>query len=399
MPEQDSTRRMSDGDQQDKEAPAGGRTADEAFMDEALDLAARARGRTSPNPLVGAVVVKDGRVVGRGYHHRAGTPHAEVHALREAGDAARGATLYVTLEPCAHHGRTPPCVDAVEAAGVARVVAAMADPNPLVSGRGFAHLRRAGVLVEVGVREEQARRLNESFAKFIRTGFPFVVLKSALSLDGKIAAAGGDSRWVTGEEARRHAHQLRNSLDAVMVGVGTVLADDPQLTCRLPGGRDPIRVVVDSLARTPPAARVNAVRRQSPAPTIVAMTPAAPEEQRRALEAAGAEVLVIDGPGPRVDLRLLLAELGRRGITSVLLEGGATLAGSAHQAGLVDKYVFYYAPKLVGGVGAPGPLGGDGVQRMAEARPLRITAVERLGEDLLVEAYPESHGEPGTEVR
>ncbi|MCL5677325.1 MAG: bifunctional diaminohydroxyphosphoribosylaminopyrimidine deaminase/5-amino-6-(5-phosphoribosylamino)uracil reductase RibD [Firmicutes bacterium] len=357
-------------------------------MDQALRLAVKAAGRTSPNPLVGALVVKDGKVVGRGYHLQAGTPHAEVLALQEAGEAARGAILYVTLEPCAHHGRTPPCVDAVEAAGVARVVAAMTDPNPLVSGRGLARLRQAGIDVEVGVREGEARRLNEAFEKHIRTGLPFLVLKAAVSLDGKTATRSGDSRWVTSEEARRHVHGLRNSLDAIMVGVGTVLADDPQLTCRLPDGRDPVRVVVDSLARTPPEARVVSLARSSPAPTLIAVTPAVPAQRRRALEAAGAKVLVIDGPGPRVDLRRLAAELGRRNITSLLLEGGSTLAEAAQTSGLVDKYMFYLAPKLVGGKEAPGPLGGQGVHRMSDAYPLRITAVERLGGDLLVEAYP-----------
>ncbi len=364
-------------------------------MDEALQLAALARGRTSPNPMVGAVVVREGRVVGRGYHRQAGTPHAEIHALTAAGEQARGATLYVTLEPCSHHGRTPPCTEAIITAGIGRVVAAVVDPNPLVAGRGVERLRQAGIDVEVGLRAQQARRLNEVFQKYITTGRPFVVLKSALTLDGKVATATGDSRWVTGAVARRHAHGLRDALDAVMVGVGTVLADDPQLNCRIKGGRDPVRLVVDSLARTPPHARVLNGGGESAAPVIIAVTAAAPPQRVKALAAAGARVVVVDGPGPRVDLARLLEILGSEEITGVLLEGGPELAASAQAAGLVDKYVFYYAPRLAGGRAAPGPFGGDGVVRMADAYPLMIEGVERIGEDLLVEAYPQNRREPG----
>lgn len=355
-------------------------------MDRALALAERAAGRTSPNPMVGAVVVRDGRVVGEGYHAAAGQPHAEVVALRQAGEAARGATLYVTLEPCCHYGRTPPCTREVIGAGVTRVVAAMLDPNPRVAGRGVEELRRAGVEVRVGCREEEARRLNEAFCKYITTGVPFVTYKAALSLDGKVATAGGDSRWISGEESRGLVHRLRDRYDAVMVGVGTVLADDPLLTCRLEGGRDPVRVVVDSRGRLPLNARL--LHSGSRARTLVTTTAAMPGETRAALEAIpGVEVMEVASSGGRVDPEALLRALGEREITSVLLEGGPTLAASMLAGGWVDKIMFFLAPLLVGGARAPSPLGGEGVARLGDARRLRDVRVERVGEDILVTAY------------
>ncbi|MEW6398780.1 MAG: bifunctional diaminohydroxyphosphoribosylaminopyrimidine deaminase/5-amino-6-(5-phosphoribosylamino)uracil reductase RibD [Bacillota bacterium] len=364
-----------------------GRTAiGEHFMDRALALAERAAGRTSPNPMVGAVVVKDGRVVGEGYHAAAGQPHAEVVALRRAGEAARGATLYVTLEPCCHFGRTPPCTREVMRAGVARVVAAMLDPNPRVAGRGVEDLRRAGIEVQVGCREEEARRLNEAFCKYIATGIPFVTYKAALSLDGKVATAEGDSRWISGEESRRLVHRLRDRYDAVMVGIGTVLADDPLLTCRIEGGRDPVRVVVDSRGRLPVTARL--LRSGSPARTLVATTATMSGDTRAALEAIpGVEVIELPSRGGRVDPGALVRALGEREITSVLLEGGPTLAASFLAGGWVDKIMFFLAPLLVGGAWAPSPLGGEGVARLREARRLRDVVVERVGGDVLVTAY------------
>ncbi len=360
---------------------------DTAFMARALALARRAAGRTSPNPLVGAVVVKDGRVVGEGYHQKAGTPHAEVHALAAAGTGARGATLYVTLEPCSHHGRTPPCTEAILAAGVRRVVAAVQDPNPRVAGRGFERLREAGVEVTAGVLEEEARRLNEAFFVYVTAGRPFVAMKTAMTLDGKIATACGESRWISGEASRALAHRLRSELDAVMVGIGTALADDPQLTARPPGtaSRDPVRIVVDSALRLPPDARL--LQLDSPAPTWVATTERAPAERRRALEAAGAEVLVLPERDGRVDLAALMAELGRREVTSVLLEGGATLNAAALAAGVVDKVLCFVAPKVVGGAAAPGPVGGPGVERLAGAWRVERLAAEAVGEDILLTGY------------
>ncbi len=353
------------------------------LMEEALSLAQQAAGRTSPNPMVGALVVADGRVVGRGFHHRVGEAHAEVLALREAGALARGATLYTTLEPCAHFGRTGPCTEALLGAGVGRVVAAMVDPDPNVNGKGIAHLRAAGVAVDVGVLEAQARRVNEFYIKHRQTGLPFVTLKWAMSLDGKIAADRRSATAITGEHARRFAHELRNAYDAVLVGVQTVLVDDPRLTCRLPGGRDPLRVVVDSRLRTPPSARV-----VSPSPqTLIIATPAAPGDRLEALRAAGVEVLVQEHNGERVRLRPLLEELGRRGILSVLIEGGGTVNASALAEGIADKVIALIAPRLIGGAQAPTPVDGAGLGGLDRAIQVRDMRVIHLGEDLAVEGY------------
>ena len=352
----------------------------------ALELAARGWGRTSPNPMVGAVVVKEGKIVGAGYHLRAGTPHAEIHALNEAGEEAGGATLYVTLEPCCHHGRTGPCADAVIKAGVSRVVVAMADPNPLVSGRGIERLRQSGIKVDLGVMEEEAREQNEVFVKYITTGLPFIVAKAAVSLDGRIATSTGKSKWITGPESRVYAHQLRDCYDAIMVGVGTVLADDPFLTARLPGreSRDPVRVILDSRARTPLDARV--LNKQSKARTIIAVTAGAPSEKVEALKKAGAEVLVVN-EGIQVDLVELIKLLGKKEITSVLLEGGAGVHGSAFTAGIVDKVVWFIAPKIFGGREAPGAVGGVGVDDPSEALELERVKVRLLGKDICIEGY------------
>lgn len=361
-------------------------------MRRALALARRAAGRTSPNPLVGAVVVRDGRVVGEGYHRKAGTPHAEVHALRAAGALAQGATLYVTLEPCDHHGRTPPCTEAILAAGIRRVVTATIDPNPLVAGRGLERLRRAGVEVVTGVLEDEARELNEAFFKYITAGRPLVTYKYAMTLDGKAAARTGASRWISGPAARRLVHRLRAQADAVLVGVGTILADDPELTVRDARGRDPVRVVVDSLLRTPPTARVVAAAARSGAPTWIATTPAAPAERRAALQAAGAEVLVLPARDGRVDLAALMAELGRREVTSVLLEGGPTLAAAALDAGLIDRVAAFVCPLLLGGAEAPGPVGGRGYATPDEAPRLEGVRLRRVGGDFLVTGRPAPAG-------
>ncbi len=371
------------------------RTLDRYYMQMALDLARQALGRTSPNPMVGAVLVKDGRVIGQGYHTRPGTPHAEIHALREAGERAAGATLYVTLEPCCHQGRTGPCTEAILAAGVKRVVAAMTDPNPLVSGRGLERLRRAGVEVTVGVMEEDAQRLNEVFIKYITTRRPFVVLKTAMSLDGKIATRSGESQWITGPQARLAVHRLRDRYDAVLVGINTVLKDNPSLTTRIPqeDGRDPVRVIVDSLARTPPEARV--ITQQSSAPTIIAVTEKAPAQNLRRLERAGAQIVVVPGNGPRVDLAGLMAELGRREITSVLVEGGGEIHASFLEARLVDKVIWFIAPRIIGGRQAPGPVGGEGPARLVDAIRLKDVSLSRYGEDLCVEGYVVDPGGEG----
>ncbi len=351
----------------------------------ALRLAARAHGRTSPNPMVGAVVVRRGEIVGRGWHRRAGQPHAEVGALAEAGAKARGADLYVNLEPCNHVGRTGPCVRCILDAGIARVVVGMRDPNPLVNGKGMRALRRAGVEVVPGVLEQECVALNEAFVCFITRGRPFVTWKSAITLDGRVAARSGDSRWVTGEPARLEGHRLRDTHDAIVVGVGTVLADDPELTCRLPRGRDPIRVVVDSHLRAPPTARVVAVAATSQAPTWIVCGQAAPAHRAAALEDHGARVIRVgaDGRG-RVSVNELLRALAAREVTGLLLEGGPTLAGSFWREGLIDRVVAFVAPKLLGDPAALPMLDGAEVAAMSEARSLHQVRTRLIGPDLMV---------------
>jgi diaminohydroxyphosphoribosylaminopyrimidine deaminase/5-amino-6-(5-phosphoribosylamino)uracil reductase len=354
-------------------------------MDRALRVAERGIGLTSPNPAVGAVLVKDERVVGEGAHLRAGGPHAEVVALDAAGRAAGGATCYVTLEPCAHFGRTPPCADALIRAGVLRVVAATGDPNRAVDGRGVARLRAAGVAVTMGVREAEARRLNRAFFCAMTEGRPHVTLKAAMTLDGKIAAVDGASRWITGEAARLEGHRLRFGADAVLVGIGTVLADDPQLTVRHPElpAKEPLRVVVDSRLRMPGDARV--LRAGDPARVVVACVAPAPAGPAAALRARGVRVLELAGDAGRVDLRALLEALRAMDVIAVLVEGGGELGGALAEAGLVDRVAFFLAPRLVGGAEAPGPLGGRG-RPLKEALPLVDVVSRRIGVPLLVEA-------------
>jgi diaminohydroxyphosphoribosylaminopyrimidine deaminase/5-amino-6-(5-phosphoribosylamino)uracil reductase len=354
-------------------------------MERAIELAERGRGLTSPNPMVGAVVVAEGRILGEGYHEGPGLPHAEVAALRSAGERSRGATLFVTLEPCCHHGRTPPCTDAVIEAGVSRVVAATGDPNPIVDGRGFAALRSAGVEVRSGVLTEESERQNEAYLKHVRTGMPFVTWKTAASLDGKVAARDGTSRWITGETARRDVHMLRAASDAIVVGAGTALLDDPSLTVRDPDyrGRPPLRVLVDAGGRVPPTGELF----DDAAPTLVATTERAPQERREEWNAAGAEVVVYAPEDGGVPVGALLADLGKRDAQGVLLEGGPTLAWAAVEGDAVDKVVVYLSPRLIGGADAPGVLGGRGFAPVARALQLRVHSFERIGEDLKVEAY------------
>ena len=361
------------------------RVTDEDYMREALRIARYAEGRTSPNPLVGAVIVRDGRIIAEGWHRKAGTPHAEIHALRMAGDLARGATLYVTLEPCSHYGRTGPCAKAVAEAGIARVVVAMQDPNPKVAGRGMEMLRAAGVEVRCGVLAAEAARLNEVFLHWITTGLPFVALKTAMTLDGKIATHTGDSQWITGEASRLRVHELRDRYDAILVGIGTVLHDDPSLTTRLPDrqGKNPLRIVLDSMARTPRAAKFLT---DGAAPTLIAVTARAPQERVAALRQAGAEVLVC-GEGPRVDAQALLKALGEREISSVFVEGGGRVNASLLAAGLVDKVYAFVAPKLVGGRDALTPVEGVGAERLSDAVTLTGLAAETVGEDVLLTGY------------
>jgi diaminohydroxyphosphoribosylaminopyrimidine deaminase/5-amino-6-(5-phosphoribosylamino)uracil reductase len=352
----------------------------------AMDLALNGLGLAAPNPMVGAVVVNGGLVVGEGWHEGPGTPHAEVNALAAAGDRSRGGTLYVTLEPCSHHGRTPPCAPAVIEAGITRVVAGVGDPNPAVDGRGFAMLREAGLQVAEGVLVAECEELIAGFAQHVRTGLPFVVLKMAASLDGKVAARDGSSRWITGEAAREDVHRLRAASGAIVVGAGTAAVDDPSLTVRLSGyrGRPPLRVLLDATGRTPATGSLF----EPTAPTLVATTGGSPWEARRAWEEAGAEVLVIDEPATdgRVPLRPLMEALGKREIQQVLIEGGPTVASAAIEEGVVDRLVLYLAPKLIGGRDAPGIFGSEGVATIADARPVRILRIDHVGDDLKVQA-------------
>jgi len=355
---------------------------DPKLMRRALSLAARARGRTAPNPMVGAVIVANGQIVGEGWHPRAGEPHAEVFALRNAGEAARGATLYVTLEPCCHFGRTPPCTQAVLAAGIRRVVVAMADPYPKVAGGGLTQLREAGLEVECGLLEEEARELNRAYLRAVQFGLPWVTLKMAVSLDGKTATRTGDSRWITGERARAYVHRLRNWNDAVIVGIGTARADDPQLTARLRGARNPLRVVVDPRGEL--AMESQLVRTAAEIPTLLAVGEGCDGGR---FQERGVSVEAIPQQGRWLDLEELLRRLVARGIHSVLCEGGSGLGASLLEAGLVDEVAWFIAPKLVGGREAPGAVGGTGIERMADAWTLEKVRYRRFGEDMAVLGY------------
>jgi diaminohydroxyphosphoribosylaminopyrimidine deaminase/5-amino-6-(5-phosphoribosylamino)uracil reductase len=355
------------------------------WMALALELAERGRGHVEPNPLVGAVLVRDGVQVGAGWHQRYGGPHAEVHALAEAGAAARGATLYVTLEPCCHHGKTPPCTDALLQAGVARVAAALPDPFPQVAGRGAEQLRAAGVPVEFGPGEAEARRQNAPYLKLLATGRPYVHAKWAMTLDGKIATRTGDSKWISNESSRRRVHALRGRMDAIIVGSGTVRADDPLLTARPPGPRTPLRIVLDRAAALPRDSQL--VRTAREVPVLVVAADTAPEEHLQDLRALGVEVLALPA-GDRVGTLLaLLDELGRRRLTNVLVEGGSGVLGSFLDAGAIDEVHVFVAPRLAGGAAALTPVGGQGVGRMAEALRLTRWESEQIEGDLYIHGW------------
>lgn len=356
----------------------------EKFMGLALDLARRGEGRTRPNPAVGALIVKEGTVVGRGYHPRAGDPHAEIFALREAGERALGSDLYVTLEPCSHHGRTGPCADAIIAAGVGRVFVGTRDPNPRVAGAGIRKLLAAGIDVEVGILENACRRIIAPFAKHILTGLPFIILKSAITLDGKTATSCGHSQWVSNAASREEVHRIRDRVDGIMVGIGTVLRDNPKLTTRLPGGgRDPERIVVDSRLRIPEDSAI--LHLNSSAKTLIATTEQAPADKIARLRAGGIDVLILPGKDGSVDLRALLVALGARGMQSILLEGGAVLNGAFWRAGLVNRVMMFVTPKIVGGDDGKGVFAGPGVLTMDGATVLHDVRVRRFGDDTLIE--------------
>jgi diaminohydroxyphosphoribosylaminopyrimidine deaminase/5-amino-6-(5-phosphoribosylamino)uracil reductase len=349
----------------------------------ACRLARKAAGRTSPNPQVGAVIVRRGKIIGTGYHRFAGGDHAEIAALKGAGARARGATLYITLEPCSHQGRTPPCTRALIRAGIKEVVCGTKDPNPLVAGRGFRQLRRAGIKVRAGVLKNECRALIEAFAKYISRRVPFVILKLAVTLDGRIAAASGDARWISGDQSRNTVHRLRNEVDAVIVGLGTVKADDPLLTCRIPGGRNPWRVVLDSRLSIPLSAKI--LRLTDPGKTIIATGVNAALAKARAVEALGAQVwrLPLKGGGGHVSWRELLKALARQGMVSVMVEGGGATAASALKEKVVDKIQFFYAPKILGGDALP-MIDRLGLRRVKQAIAIKNLRANKSGDDDLV---------------
>jgi len=359
------------------------------YMDQALSLARLALGQVSPNPAVGAVVVRDGAVVGQGYTQPPGSWHAEVMALKQAGDKAKEGTLYVTLEPCCHQGRTPPCTQAIIAAGIAEAHLSMLDPNPLVSGRGKEELEHAGIATSLGEHEEEAREINEAYTKFITCGVPFVTAKFAISLDGKISTRSGDSRWISSEESRKYVHSLRHTADAIMVGINTVLADDPRLTARSSGGgggasrKQPLRVIVDSKGRTPLTARIF----EQPGRTLISLGRMATPKEKAAFAQAGAELVELPSAEGQVDLEGLLTVLAGRDITSILVEGGGILLGSLFDLGLVDKVIAFIAPIVVGGREARTAVGGRGVERVADAPRLARMGMKRFGDDLMVSGY------------
>lgn len=355
---------------------------DEKYMRLAMQLAGNAIGRTSPNPLVGAVIVKDNRVVGCGWHRKAGTPHAEVHALNQAGELAQGADVYVTLEPCAHYGKTPPCAKALVEAKVKNVYGGLLDVNPKVAGKGFKILEDAGIHVEYGFLQDELRKQNEVFFKWIEHKKPFIVLKAAMTLDGKIATATGQSKWITNETSRAYGYKLRDIYDGIMVGINTVIEDNPMLTARVDGGKNPIRIVVDSSLKID--INANVVQDKS-AKTIVATTDKADKDKILKLQAQNVDVIVVDkDENDKVDIEKLLDILGQQNICSILVEGGATLSGSFVAKKLVDKVYFFIAPKIVGGKEAKTPVAGTGILNLQEALALKDIQIEKLEEDILI---------------
>ena len=362
---------------------------DMEYMSLALRLAEKGCGWTSPNPMVGAVIVKDGQIIGQGWHEKYGEPHAERNALAACTQSPEGATMYVTLEPCCHHGKQPPCVDAVLEAGIRRVVVGSADPNPLVAGRGIQILREHCVQVTENVLREQCDKLNEVFLHFIKTRKPFVVMKYAMTMDGKIAAYTGASKWITSEAARNHVQQQRHRYTAIMAGVGTVLADDPLLTCRLPNGKNPVRIICDTRLQTPLTSQI--VTTAGQVPTIfVACAGGGDQEaykqKKLALQEAGCQVLEVGEKNGHVDLQQLMTKLGEKQIDSILLEGGGTLHWAALESGIVHRVQAYLAPKLFGGRDAKTPVEGQGIAQPSEAYLLKDSKITRLGEDFLIES-------------
>lgn len=359
---------------------------DEKYMSLAIELAKKGYGYTAPNPVVGAVIVKDGCIIGQGYHEKYGEPHAERNALASCTQSPEGATIYVTLEPCCHHGKQPPCTDAILEAGISRVVTGSGDPNPLVGGKGIQILKDHGIQVSEHVLKEECDGLNQAFFHYIQTGRPYVTMKYAMAMDGKIAAYTGASKWVTGEEARHHVHEQRKKNTAIMVGIGTVLADDPMLNCRIEGGRNPIRIVCDTHLKTPVTS--NIVKTAKDIPTIIACC-VADKELQRPYKEAGCKILLTEKKMSHIDLEHLMKQLGKEKIDSILLEGGGTLNWAALEAGIVQKVQAYIAPKLFGGTTAKTPVEGRGVEEPDQAFLIKHKKVSFLGDDLLIEGEVE----------
>ncbi|MBR5255341.1 MAG: bifunctional diaminohydroxyphosphoribosylaminopyrimidine deaminase/5-amino-6-(5-phosphoribosylamino)uracil reductase RibD [Bacteroidales bacterium] len=360
---------------------------DKQYMQEAIALAERGYGHTAPNPMVGCVLVKDGRTIGRGWHRQYGDLHAEREALAACTEDPAGATAYVTLEPCCHHGKQPPCTDALLEAGIARVVVGLTDPNPLVCGKGIEILREHGVKVEVGLMADKIREQNRIFLKYITERRPWVTLKVAMTLDGKIATADGDSRWVTSPRARVFVHRLRGGHSGICVGAGTVRADNPMLDCRLTEYKNPVRILPDSLASLSPESRIAQSARSIR--TILVHTEAADIDRLKQLRDCGVETLACKTDNGRIDLRDMLCQLGAQGIDSILLEGGEELNGSFFEQGLVDEYYFFVAPKILGGREALSAIGGNGFAKMADALAVNIDSIRHFGQDFLLHGYPE----------
>ena len=355
------------------------------YMKQALSLAEKGKGFTSPNPMVGAVIVKDGRVVGEGYHKKYGDWHAEVNAFNNASEDVEGATMYVTLEPCSHTGKTPPCADKIIEKKIGRVVIGAADPNPLVSGRGIQKLQNAGIKVSCGLLADESIRLNEIFMKYIVQKRPFVVYKSATALDGKIATVTGKSQWISNENSRKETHLLRHYMSGIMVGINTVMADNPMLNCRIDGLTSPIRIIVDSLLRISPDCRI--VQSAKDYRTIVATLQESDSIKANRLKQMGVEIVTVKERNGRIDLENLMSILGEMGIDSILIEGGGTLAFSCFEQGIVDKVIYYIAPKILGGASAKTSVEGDGFKEIADCTKLKDISVRMIDNDICVTAY------------
>ena len=362
-----------------------GKPDDIKFMKRAIDLAKKGYGLVNPNPLVGAVIVKNAKIIGEGYHEYFGGPHAEINALKNI-KSAKGTTLYVTLEPCNHFGKTPPCTDRIINEGFSRVVIGIRDPNPVVKGKGIETLRKEGILAEPGLLKKEITKLNEVYIKYITTGLPFCVMKTAMTLDGKISTVSGDSKWISNEKSRQFVHELRHRYSAIMVGVNTIIKDNPELTDRSehPTRKNPIRIVVDSKGRTPANAKVFNVDK---AKTIFAVTPGASHKFINLVHQKGAETIVCPEKNNKVDLTFLIKKLGEKGIDSILIEGGSALNFSAIEEGIVDKVYSFISPKIVGGASAKSPVGGNGFDTLNQAVNLSIESITRYDEDIMVEAY------------